>query len=75
VNGNVSASTQNRALNVIAFLYKRVFQVDLSDPIEAVRAQRPTRLPVVLSKDEALRVIRLISGEPQLVVKLLYGSG
>jgi integrase len=57
------------------FLYKKVLDIELADPIDAVRARRPTRLPVVLSKEEALRVIGLISGEPQLVVKLLYGSG
>jgi len=75
VNRNVSASTQNQALNALIFLYKKIFYIDLTDPIDAVRARRPSRLPAVLSKQEALRVIGLISGEPQLVVKLLYGSG
>jgi len=75
VNRNVSASTQNQALNALIFLYKKILYIDLTDPIDAVRARRPSRLPVVLSKQEALRVIGLISGEPQLVVKLLYGSG
>ncbi len=47
----------------------------MTDPIEAGRARRPTRLPTVLSKPEALKVIELISGEPQMIVKVLYGSG
>jgi integron integrase len=75
VERNVSASTQNQALNALIFLYKKVLRIDLTDPIEAVRARRSTRLPVVLSKSEAFKVIDLISGEPQLIVKLLYGSG
>jgi len=75
VDRNVSASTQNQALNALIFLYKKVLGVELTDPIDAVRARRPTRLPVVLSKPEAFKIIDLISGEPQLIVKLLYGSG
>ena len=75
VNRHVAASTQNQALNALMFLYKKVLSIDITDPIDAVRAKRPARLPVVLSKDDAHKVIELISGEPQLVVKLLYGSG
>ena len=75
VERNVSASTQNQALNALIFLYKKVLNIDLTDPIEAVRARRPTRLPVVLSKPEAFKIIDLIPGESQLIVKLLYGSG
>ena len=33
------------------------------------------KLPVVLTREETARVISLISGVHQLVVKLLYGSG
>lgn len=35
----------------------------------------PGRLPTVLTKEEALRVIQCMSGTPQLMAKLLYGSG
>jgi integron integrase len=45
------------------------------DSIQAVRADRPVRVPVVLTKDETRRVILAMSGMTQLVVKLLYGSG
>lgn len=75
VKRNVSASTQNQALNALVFLYKKVLDIDLTDPIEAVRARRPTRLPVVLSRQEASKIIGLMSGEHQLIAKLLYGSG
>jgi len=43
--------------------------------IQAVRADRPVRVPVVLTVDEVRRVILTMSGQAQLVVKLLYGSG
>ena len=75
VERNVSASTQNQALNALIFLYKKVLGVELTDPIDAIRARRPSRLPVVLSKQEALKVIDLVTGEYQIIVKLLYGSG
>src|SRR5438093_4902150 len=50
---NVSASTQNQALSALLFLYRDVPWLD-----ELVRARRPTRLPVVLSRDEVGVVIR-----------------
>jgi integron integrase len=75
VERNVSASTQNQALNALVFLYNKVLDIELTDPIDALRARRPSRLPVVLSKHEAAQIIDLMSGEYQLILKLLYGSG
>ena len=43
----VSASTQNQALSALLFLYREVLARDLGD-LEAVRARRSKRLPVVL---------------------------
>jgi len=74
VNGNVSASTQNQAFNALLFLYREVLHQELNH-INALRAQRPARLPVVLTPDEVKVVIATMSGTPQLVAKLLYGSG
>jgi len=71
---NVAASTQNQAFNALVFLYKRV----LGSPLENVRATRSrktTRIPVVMTRDEVKPVIQLLDGIPELVVKLLYGSG
>jgi len=70
----VSASTQNQALSAIIFLYKEVLKQPL-DPVKAVRARKPKRIPTVLSKDEVLRVVNAMSGKHQLMAKLLYGSG
>ena len=57
VERSVAASTQNQALNALIFLYKKVLAIELAGPIDAVRARRPSRLPVVLSKQEALKVM------------------
>ena len=43
--------------------------------VQAVRASRPVRVPTVLTPEEVKRVILAMSGTPQLVAKLLYGSG
>lgn len=75
VDERVSASTQNQAFSAILFLYKRVLEKDLPE-IAACRAQERKRFPVVLSQDEAERVLESISLEPYgLMAKLLYGSG
>ncbi|MEO1095371.1 MAG: integron integrase [Cyanobacteria bacterium J06638_28] len=74
VNQNVAASTQNQALNAVLFLYHKVLGIEI-DGINAVRANPPRNLPVVLTKAEVGAVIPKIDGHHQLVVKLLYGSG
>ena len=74
VNGQVAAATQNQAFNALLFLCREVLHQTL-DNIQAVRADRPVRVPVVLTRDETRRVILAMSGTTQLVVKLLYGSG
>lgn len=48
----VSASTQSQALSAILFLFGTVLGQRLPWMNEIVRAQRPVRLPVVLSRDE-----------------------
>ena len=75
VHENVAASTQNQALNAIVFLYREVLHLELDGPIRPVRAKQPERLPVVLSKAEALIVINQLSGDLRLMAQLLYGSG
>ena len=58
----VSASTQNQALNAILFLYSAVLHQQLERMNEIVRAQRPARLPVVLSCDEMSSLLSQLRG-------------
>lgn len=74
VERKVAASTQNQALNAVVFLYKHVVGRPLGK-IDAARAKRPLRLPVVFSHDEALAVIGELSGDFRLMAQLMYGSG
>ncbi len=71
----VSPATQAQALSALLFLYKRVLNVDLPWIENVVRAHRPKRLPTVLDKAEAHRVIAHLRGDHWLIAGLLYGSG
>jgi integron integrase len=75
VHQKVAASTQNQALSALLFLYRDVLRQSLDRPIDAIRARKPKRLPTVLTKEEALRVIGYVSGPYELMAKLLYGTG
>jgi len=75
VNKHVAASTQNQAMNALVFLYKQVLEHPLKQRIDAVRASNPLKIPVVLTQEEVKNIIILMQGTPQLVIKLLYGSG
>jgi hypothetical protein len=55
VEGRVAAITQNQAMAAILFLYQGVLQIDLPR-LDAARARRPERLPVVQSIEEVRAV-------------------
>jgi len=75
VRAKVAASTQNQALNALVFLYKEVLHIELGE-FSAVRAKRPERLPVVLTKAEAAKLLAAMKpGTIGLMVRLLYGTG
>ncbi len=75
VNENVAPSTQNQAFSAILFLYRHVLKQELHGTIDAVRAKKEARLPVVMSKDEVQRLIAHLPPEYQLIARVLYGSG
>ena len=71
VNGSVAASTQNQALSALLFLYKNVLELDLPWLDGIVRARRPERLPVVLTREEVRAVLQRLDGVPRLMACLL----
>lgn len=75
VDRNVSASTQNQALQGILFLYKEILHKDVGWVDDIKRPTKPKHIPVVYSKTEAHTVINNMSGLPQFIAQLLYGSG
>src|SRR3989338_4352065 len=52
---HVSASTQNQALNSLLFLYRGVIGKEIGYVDGVIRARRPQRLPVVLTREEVKR--------------------
>ena len=72
---NVSASTQNQALNAVVFLYGHVLHRKLGSFGTIIRAQRPKRLPVVLSVVEVARLLERLTDPYRIMASLLYGSG
>lgn len=71
----VSASTQNQAASAILFLYRCVLRMPIDEPEGFARAKRAKRVPVVLTPEEAVRVIQRLEGDPATVALLLYGGG
>jgi len=75
VKRQVSPSTQNQALNALVFLYRHVLDQPLGDILGAVRAKRPERLPVILTRTEVRQLFANLDGPHWLPACLLYGSG
>jgi integrase len=79
VQRRVSASTQNQAFAALLFLYRDVLHLDLGD-IDALRARRTRRMPVVLTTEEVARLLAALDGLPTrepygLMARLMYGPG
>lgn len=75
VEGKVAAATQNQALSALLFLYREVLEMDLPWLDGVVRAKRPARLPVVLTRNEVNAVLMRMEGTHGLMARLLYGTG
>ena len=74
-DGHVAASTQNQALSALLFLYKEVLKQEIGWLQGVERAKRPSRLPVVLTRDEVHKIFANLHGTHRLMAGLLYGSG
>ena len=57
LKGKVSASTQNQALSALLFLYRYVLGREVGNLGDVVRAQKPSRLPVVMTREEVKSVL------------------
>ena len=73
--GRVASSTQTQALSALLFLYGEVLGRPVESLGDVVRAKRPERLPVVLTREEVRAVLARLDGSPRLVATLLYGTG
>ena len=74
-SGEVGASTQNQAASALHLLFRSILDIEVDKDRGILRAKKPRRLPIVLSRDEVKRVMPLIKPPHRLVAELLYGSG
>ena len=72
---HVSASTQNQALNAVLFLYRHVLRKDIGYVNGVLRANRPKRLPTVLTRQEVRSILGNLAGLEWIMTMLLYGAG
>ena len=75
VHRNVAAATQAQALNSLIFLYDKVLNAPLGEIGDVIRSKKPRKLPVVLTHDEAMRIINQLGQPNKLIASLMYGSG
>jgi integrase len=77
-NRDISASSQNQALNAILFFYREVLGQPIGN-VDALRAKRPVQqrhAPTVRETQLLLQTIRNEGGYPtNLIARMLYGCG
>lgn len=61
--GRVASSTQTQALSALLFLYREVLGRPVESLGDVVRAKRPERLPVVLTREEVRAVLARLDGK------------
>jgi integron integrase len=69
-----SPNTQATALNALVFLFREFLGIS-TDSLNFVSARRKPKVPVVLSRNEALDIISQLSGIKLTCVLLMYGCG
>jgi Phage integrase, N-terminal SAM-like domain len=75
VERRVASATQNQAFNAILFLFRHVLNRDIEDLQGVMRAPQKRRLPVVLTKQEILRLFDHLRGTYLLMAQFIYGCG
>lgn len=62
-------------MNAVLFLYREVLSKEIGYVNGVVRAKRPHRLPMVLTREEVKALLRQLDGTAWLMATLLYGAG
>ncbi|MFG0263290.1 MAG: integron integrase, partial [Novipirellula sp. JB048] len=74
VDGNVAASTQNRAFYALLYLFEHLLKREMGE-VNAIRSNKGKQIPTVLSVEEIERIFAQLDGVHLLIAKLLYGCG
>jgi len=71
----VAASTQKQALNALVFVAREVFEVEIGEIGDFVRAKNRKKVPVVMSQEETRRFFAQLKGEKLLMAQIQYAGG
>ncbi len=75
VERRVATATQQQAFNALLFFFRRVLSLEISGMAETIRAQKPKRLPVVLTPDEISSIFAVLPEPYRLMAMIIYGGG
>jgi len=75
VKEKISSSTQTQALSALLFLYRHTLDREIGDLGEIIRARKPKRVPVVMTREEVKAVFSHLTGDKWLMASLIYGAG
>ena len=62
-------------MSALLFVYRHVLGVELPWLDDLVRAKRPKRLPVVLTREEVRAILARLDGVPRPMAIIFYGAG
>jgi integron integrase len=71
----VSSSTQKQALNALVFVAEKVFELELGEIGDFVRAKNRKKIPVVMSQEETRLFFSKMKGEKRLMAQVQYSTG
>jgi len=69
-----SVNTQRTALNALVFLFREFLKQDVGQ-LDFQNASKPRKIPTVLSRNEAQKIINLLQGRNRLITQIMYGCG
>jgi integron integrase len=75
VHGHVAAATPHQTMNALVCLDTRGLNHTMAGRSNAVRADKQSNVPVVMTRAEVAAGLSLMDGTAQVVAKLLDGSG
>ena len=75
VRDQVSQSTQRQALNALVFWFRQVRTIEIPKDLQYGKARIKKNLPVVLHRNEVIRLLDNLPGTYKLMGQLQYGTG
>jgi len=75
VEKKVAAATQRLAFNALLFFFRNILRIEILGMATVVPSRVPARLPVVLTREEIVKVFSHLQGPCLLMTRLIYGGG